>query len=68
MGKDVRSQSKYGTELLIWGQVEVNCGIVGASAMFLRPLVRQCFQRRMNELEAVDGDIERRGGVVSFAA
>lgn len=61
-GKNVRSRSKYGTELLIWGQVEVNCGIIGASAMFLRPLFRQWFQRRTTELKNAEGDIERREG------
>ncbi|KAF1994269.1 hypothetical protein P154DRAFT_502153 [Amniculicola lignicola CBS 123094] len=72
--KDVRSQSKYGTELLMWGQVEVNCGIIGASAPFLRAVFRECFKRRASKLERMDmrthvvEKMEAKGLEVSFAA
>jgi hypothetical protein len=61
--KDVRSQNKYGTDLLTWGQIEVNCGIVGASAMFLRPLFRDFFQRKENKLDVVNREAPERQGI-----
>ncbi|KAF2184649.1 hypothetical protein K469DRAFT_458484, partial [Zopfia rhizophila CBS 207.26] len=48
-GKSVRSQNRYGTELLIWGQIEVNSGIVSASAPFLMPLFRRKSKERRQE-------------------
>lgn len=66
-GKNVRSRSKYGTDLLLWGQVEINCGIIGASAMFLRPLLRQWLRRRSEPvLKTFDGGIEERGRVEPY--
>jgi hypothetical protein len=60
-GRNMRSRSKYGTDLLLWGQVEINCGIIGASAMFLRPLLRQWLRRRSEPvLKSFHGDLERR--------
>lgn len=44
--KDVHTQEKWGTDLLIWGQVELNCGILGACAPFMRPLFRRYVERR----------------------
>ena len=52
--KDIRSRGKYGTDLLTWGLVEVNCGIVSASAMFLRPIFKQCFGGRAAKPQAVN--------------
>ncbi|KAF2197643.1 hypothetical protein GQ43DRAFT_380508, partial [Delitschia confertaspora ATCC 74209] len=34
--ESVASQQKYGTDLLLWGQVEINSGIVSASIPFLK--------------------------------
>ena len=36
--ESVASQQRYGVDLLLWGQVEVNCGIVSASIPFLKKL------------------------------
>lgn len=58
--KDSKSRAKFGTDLLMWGQIEANCGIVGASAMFLRPLFTQFFQKRENRLEAENREAQRR--------
>lgn len=52
--KNISSRNKYGTDLLTWGQVEVNCGIVGASAMFLRPLFKRCFKTKIQSERASD--------------
>ncbi|KAF2113071.1 hypothetical protein BDV96DRAFT_497053 [Lophiotrema nucula] len=54
--KDVKSRSKFGTDLLTWGQIEVNCGIVSASVTFLRPLVKRAREetsRRFNRTDEV---------------
>lgn len=36
--ESIRNSSRFGAELLLWGQVEVNAGIVSASVPFLRLL------------------------------
>ncbi|OAL50604.1 hypothetical protein IQ07DRAFT_432086 [Pyrenochaeta sp. DS3sAY3a] len=53
-GKDFRTQNKYGTELLTWGQIELNCAIVGASMMFLRPLFVCPFEHKPARPKAVE--------------
>lgn len=53
-GKDFRTQSKYGTELLTWGQIELNCAIVGASVMFLRPLFVCPFEHKAARPKAAE--------------
>ncbi|OCL12155.1 hypothetical protein AOQ84DRAFT_420836 [Glonium stellatum] len=47
--KSAGNQSQYGAQLLLWGQVEVNSGIVSASIPFLRPLFKRTFGSHKQE-------------------
>ena len=55
----MKSRSNYGTEVLIWGQIEVNCGIVSASAMFLRPLFKRGREQIRGMLEGSNQVLRR---------
>ncbi|KAF2796734.1 hypothetical protein K505DRAFT_347710 [Melanomma pulvis-pyrius CBS 109.77] len=58
--RDVRTQNKYGTELLTWGQVEVNSGILGASAPFLRVVWRRLVSKWKGKVPVMRGKVQVR--------